>query len=203
MNTTPLLETDLDKSPFTQFGRWFEDAKRKQPQLPEAMTVSTCGANGIVSSRVCLLKGFDEHGFVFFTNYNSRKGTQITENPRVSLCFFWAILDRQVRVDGVAIKTTEEESDAYFATRPRGSQLGAWASNQSAVIPGRGDLDQRFAKLEANHRDRQIPRPPHWGGYRVIPVEIEFWQGRVDRLHDRFVYRLREPKDWIIERLSP
>lgn len=203
MNTTPLLETDLDKSPFTQFGRWFEDAKRKQPQLPEAMTVSTCGANGIVSSRVCLLKGFDEHGFVFFTNYNSRKGTQITENPRVSLCFFWAILDRQVRIDGVAIKTTEEESDAYFATRPRGSQLGAWASNQSAVIPGRGDLDQRFAKLEANHRDRQIPRPPHWGGYRVIPVEIEFWQGRVDRLHDRFVYRLREPKDWIIERLSP
>ncbi len=203
MNTIPLLETDLDKSPFTQFGRWFEDAKRKQPQLPESMTVSTCGADGIVSSRVCLLKGFDEHGFVFFTNYNSRKGTQITENPRVSLCFFWAILDRQVRVDGVAIKTTEEESDAYFATRPRGSQLGAWASSQSAVIPGRGDLDQRFAKLEANHRDRQIPRPPHWGGYRVIPVEIEFWQGRVDRLHDRFVYRLREPKDWIIERLSP
>ncbi len=203
MNTIPLLETDLDKSPFTQFGRWFEDARRKQPQLPESMTVSTCGADGIVSSRVCLLKGFDEHGFVFFTNYNSRKGTQITENPRVSLCFFWAILDRQVRVDGVAIKTTEEESDAYFATRPRGSQLGAWASSQSAVIPGRGDLDQRFAKLEANHRDRQIPRPPHWGGYRVIPVEIEFWQGRVDRLHDRFVYRLREPKDWIIERLSP
>jgi pyridoxamine 5'-phosphate oxidase len=203
VNTIPLLETDLDKSPFTQFGRWFEDARRKQPQLPESMTVSTCGADGIVSSRVCLLKGFDEHGFVFFTNYNSRKGTQITENPRVSLCFFWAILDRQVRVDGVAIKTTEEESDAYFATRPRGSQLGAWASSQSAVIPGRGDLDQRFAKLEANHRDRQIPRPPHWGGYRVIPVEIEFWQGRVDRLHDRFVYRLREPKDWIIERLSP
>ena len=104
---------------------------------------------------------------------------------------------------GVAVKTTAEESDAYFATRPRGSQLGAWASNQSAVIPGRGDLDQRFHELEANYRDRPVPRPPHWGGYRVIPGEIEFWQGRTDRLHDRFVYRLREPKDWIIERLSP
>jgi pyridoxamine 5'-phosphate oxidase len=203
LSPTPLLESDLDKSPFVQFGRWFEEARQRQPQLPEAMTVSTCGANGLVTSRVCLLKGFDEHGFVFFTNYNSRKGAQITENPRVALCFFWVILDRQVRIEGAAVKTTEPESDAYFATRPRGSQLGAWVSSQSTVIPGRGDLDRRFAELESNYRDRQIPRPPHWGGYRVIPVEIEFWQGRADRLHDRFVYRLREPKDWIIERLSP
>ena len=202
MTTMPLLENDLDKSPFEQFARWFAEAKEKQPLHPEAMTVSTC-ANGQVSSRVCLLKGFDERGFVFFTNYNSRKGSQITENPRLALCFFWPALDRQIRVEGVAVKTTEEESDAYFETRPRGSQLGAWTSNQSSVIPGRGDLDQRFRELEANYGDRPIPRPPHWGGYRVIPLEIEFWQGRTDRLHDRFVYRLREPKDWIIERLSP
>ena len=203
MNTLPLLENDLEKSPFRQFARWFEDAKQRQPQLPEAMSVSTCGADGVVSSRMALLKSFDEHGFVFFTNYNSRKGRQISENARIALCFFWPLLDRQVRVEGVAVKTTAEESDAYFATRPRGSQLGAWASNQSSVIAGRGALDARFAELEAAYRERQIPRPPHWGGYRVIPVEIEFWQGRSDRLHDRFVYRLREPKDWIIERLSP
>lgn len=203
MNTNPLLDNDLDKSPFAQFARWFDEAKQRIKELPESMTVSTCGENGIVTSRVCLLKGFDEHGFVFFTNYNSRKGVQITENPRVALCFFWAVLDRQVRIEGAVVKTTEQESDAYFASRPRGSQLGAWASNQTSVIPGRGDLDRRFAELEATYRDRQIPRPPHWGGYRVIPVEIEFWQGRADRLHDRFVYRLREPKDWVIERLSP
>ena len=203
MNNVPLLETDLDKNPFRQFARWFEDATRHQPLHPESMTVSTCGADGVVASRIALLKSFNDHGFVFFTNYNSRKGTQIAENPRISLCFFWPALERQVRVEGVAVKTTAEESDAYFASRPRGSQIGAWASLQSSVIPGRGDLDQRFAELEACYKERQIPRPPHWGGYRVIPVEIEFWQGRLDRLHDRFVYRLREPKDWVIERLSP
>ncbi len=202
MTNVALLETDLDKSPFAQFGRWFEEAKASQPLMPESMTVSTCVDN-VVSSRVCLLKGFDERGFVFYTNYSSRKGQQISENPRVALCFYWAALERQVRIEGVAIKTAEEESDAYFATRPRGSQLGAWASNQSSVVFGRADLDQRFRELEANYKDRAVPRPPHWGGYRVIPVEIEFWQGRADRLHDRFVYRLREPKDWVIERLSP
>jgi pyridoxamine 5'-phosphate oxidase len=201
--TQSLSENDLDKSPFVQFSRWFEEARARQAQVPEAMTVSTCGADQIVSSRICLLKDFDEHGFVFYTNYNSRKGTQISENPRVSLCFHWPALERQVRVEGVAVKTTSEEADAYFATRPRGSQLGAWASNQSSVIPGRGALEHRFHELEANHGDRPVPRPPHWGGFRIIPVEIEFWQGRLDRLHDRFVYRLREPKDWIIERLSP
>lgn len=201
--TRPLSESDLDKSPFAQFGRWFEEAKKQQPHLPESMTVATAGADGIVTARICLLKDFDEHGFVFYTNYNSRKGGQLSENPRVALCFFWPVPDRQVRIEGVAVKTTAEESDAYFATRPRGSQLGAWTSNQSSVIHGRGDLEHRFRELEANHRERQVPRPPHWGGYRVIPIEIEFWQGRQDRLHDRFVYRLREPKDWVIERLSP
>ena len=201
--TQPLLETDLASNPFAQFERWFEDAKREQPVHPEAMTVSTATQAGEVSSRVVLLKGFDEHGFVFFTNYSSRKGEQISENPRVALCFHWPVLERQVRVEGAAVRVTEEESDAYFATRPRGSQLGAWASDQSRVIPGRGDLDARVKELEEIYRDRPVPRPPHWGGYRVIPLLVEFWQGRLDRLHDRFVYRLREPKDWVIERLAP
>ena len=203
MSTAALLENDLEKSPFRQFGRWYEEARQLQTTQPvEAVTVSTCGSDGIVSSRVSLLKGFDERGFVFYTNYNSRKGTQISENPRVSLCFYWASLERQVRIEGVAVKTTAEESDAYFATRPRGSQLGAWTSQQSAVIPGRGDLDQRFRELEANYRDRPVPRPPHWGGYRIIPVEIEFWQGRPDRLHDRLRFR-RESEAWVVERLAP
>ncbi len=199
-----LKETDLHADPIEQFALWFEDAKKQQPHLPESMTVATCGANGIVSARVCLLKGFDQHGFVFYTNYNSRKGDQVRENPCVSLCFWWPVLDRQVRIEGAAVKVTEEESEAYFATRPRGSQLGAWASQQTQVLMGgRGDLDSRFAELEACYRDKPVPRPPHWGGYRVIPTSIEFWQGREDRLHDRFIYRLREPHDWIIERLSP
>lgn len=203
MSSSSLRDSDLDPNPIVQFSRWFEDAKAAQPQLPEAMNVATCGEGGIVSTRVCLLKEFGEHGFVFYTNYNSRKGDQIRENPRVALCFFWPTLDRQVRIEGAAVKVTEEESDAYFATRPRGSQLGAWASCQSQVIPDRGDLEMRFHDLESNYKDRPVPRPPHWGGYRVIPIWIEFWQGRGDRLHDRFAYKLRESKDWVIERLSP
>lgn len=199
-----LKETDLDPSPIVQFERWFEEAKQRQPELPEAMTVATAGTDGAVSARVCLLKSFDQHGFVFYTNYSSRKGEQIRENPRVALCFFWPTLDRSVRIEGVAVKVTEEESNAYFATRPRGSQLGAWASEQSRVLMGgRGDLDERFRELESNYRGLDVPRPPHWGGFRVIPTMIEFWQGRADRLHDRFAYVLREAKDWVIERLSP
>ncbi|HET7706917.1 MAG TPA: pyridoxamine 5'-phosphate oxidase [Thermoanaerobaculia bacterium] len=198
-----LKDSDLDPDPFKQFDRWFAQAREAQPILPEAMTVATAGNDSVVSARVCLLKGVDRRGFVFYTNYDSRKGRQIHENPWVSLCFFWPTLDRQVRVEGVAVKTTEEESEAYFATRPRGSQLGAWASNQSQVIMGRGDIEGKVADMDATYRDRPVPRPPHWGGYRVIPTFIEFWQGREDRLHDRFVYRLRDAKDWVIERLSP
>jgi pyridoxamine 5'-phosphate oxidase len=200
-----LKETDLDPSPIVQFERWFGEAREAQTELPEAMTVATAGADGVVSARVSLLKAFDEHGFVFYTNYNSRKGAQIRENPHAALCFFWPVLDRQVRIEGGAVRVTEEESDAYFATRPRGSQLGAWASEQSRVIiGGRGDLDSKFRELETTYRDKTVPRPPHWGGYRVIPNLIEFWQGRPDRLHDRFAYRLRaDAKDWVIERLSP
>ena len=198
-----LLETELDPNPFVQFGRWFEEAKAAIPHLAEAATLATAALDGVCSARVVLLKGYDARGFVFFTNYNSRKGAQIHENPYASLCWFWPQLDRQARVEGAVVKTTAEESDAYFATRPRGSQIGAWASDQSKVIPGRGDLDARFHELEQTYRDTSIPRPPHWGGYRVIPVSIEFWQGREDRLHDRYRYRLRDARDWVIERVAP
>ena len=202
---TELKETDLDPSPIVQFERWFAEARERQPDMPEAMCVATCGADGVVSARVCLLKAFDAHGFVFFTNYGSRKGDQIRENPHVALSFFWRVLDRQIRIEGGTVKVTEEESDAYFATRSRGSQLGAWASDQSRVLMGgRGDLDAKFRELETTYRDKPVPRPPHWGGYRVIPNLIEFWQGRPDRLHDRFAYRLRaDANDWVIERLAP
>ncbi len=201
--TLQLLEADLDPNPFTQFSRWFEEAKQSQPLHPEAMTVASVGSDGRVSARVCLLKDFNEHGFTFYTNYHSMKGEQISANPRVALCFYWPVMERQVRIEGVVVKVAEEESDEYFAIRPRGSQLGAWASDQSHVISGRAGLDARVHELEEAYRDRPVPRPPHWGGYRVIPVWIEFWQGRMDRLHDRFSYKLREPKDWIIDRLSP
>ncbi|HYS55821.1 MAG TPA: pyridoxamine 5'-phosphate oxidase [Thermoanaerobaculia bacterium] len=199
----PLLESDLDPNPFTQFARWFEEAKAAVKDLPECMMLATASREGEVSVRAVLLKGFDEHGFVFYTNYNSRKGAQIHENPRAALAFWWPPLERQVRVEGAAVRVAEEESDAYWATRPRGSQLGAWASEQSKVIAGRGDLDVRFEELSKCYREGAIPRPPHWGGYRVIPILFEFWQGRPDRLHDRFAYRLRDAKDWVIERLSP
>jgi pyridoxamine 5'-phosphate oxidase len=187
--TGQLLENDLDSNPFTQFGKWFDEAQQRQADLPEAMTVATASTEGCVSARVCLLKGYDSRGFTFFTNYSSRKAAQLHDNPRAALCWWWPVLGRQVRVEGAVVRTTEEESEAYFATRARGSQLGAWASDQSKPIVGRGDLDERFRQLEAT--------------YRVIPVMFEFWQGRADRLHDRFTYRLREAKDWVIERVAP
>jgi pyridoxamine 5'-phosphate oxidase len=198
------MDSDLDPDPFAQFGRWFEEAKAAVQELPEAMMLATATREGEVSVRSILLKEFDPRGFVFYTNYNSRKAAQIHDNPRAALAFWWPPLERQVRIEGAVIRVTEEESNAYFTTRPRGSQLGAWASEQSKVIAGRGDLDARFEELAKTYGDRPIPRPPHWGGYRVIPILFEFWQGRPDRLHDRFAYRLRsDSKDWVIERLSP
>jgi pyridoxamine 5'-phosphate oxidase len=198
------METDLDPDPFAQFERWFDAAKAAGMAMPEVMTVATTGLDGEVAARVSLLKSFDHRGFVFFTNYNSRKAKQIHDNPRAALVFWWQSLERQVRVEGAVVRTTEDESDAYFATRPRGSQLGAWASEQSRVLAGRGALDARFEELSTTYKDVPIPRPPHWGGYRVIPLLFEFWQGRSDRLHDRFQYRLRsDVKDWVVERLSP
>ena len=200
----PLMDSELDPDPFAQFGRWFEEAKGVVKDLPEAMMLATASRDGEVSVRSVLLKEFDHRGFVFYTNYNSRKAAQLHDNPRAAMAFWWPQLERQVRIEGCTVRVTEEESDAYFATRPRGSQLGAWASEQSKVIAGRGDLDARFAELSATYREGPIPRPPHWGGYRVIPILFEFWQGRPDRLHDRFAYRLRsDSKDWVIERLSP
>jgi pyridoxamine 5'-phosphate oxidase len=199
----PLNETELDPNPLIQFSRWFEDARAAIKDLPEGMTLATSNPEGEVSGRVVLLKEFDERGFVFYTNYNSRKAAQIHDNPRAALTFWWAPMQRQIRIEGAIVRTTEEESDVYFATRPRGSQLGAWASEQSKVIAGRGDLDARFDELSRCYPEGTIPRPPHWGGYRVIPIFYEFWQGREDRLHDRFAYRLRDAKDWTIERLSP
>lgn len=201
--TVQLLENELNPDPVAQFAKWFEEAKVSQPHLPEAMTLATAGLDGVVTARVVLLKDFDARGFVFYTNYHSRKAQQMHENPRATLCSFWASLDRQVRIEGAVIRTTEEESDEYWATRPRGSQLGAWASEQSRVISGRGALDERFNEMAQTYKDVAIPRPPHWGGYRLIPLLFEFWQGRPDRLHDRFSYRLRDAKDWVIERLSP
>jgi len=200
----PLDDHDLDPDPFAQFGRWFEEAKAAVQELPEAMMLATATREGEVSVRSVLLKEFNPRGFVFYTNYNSRKAAQMHDNPRAALAFWWPPLERQVRIEGAVVRVTEEESNEYFATRPRGSQLGAWASEQSKVIAGRGDLDARFEELSRTYGDRPIPRPPHWGGYRVIPILFEFWQGRPDRLHDRFAYRLRnDSKDWVIERLSP
>ncbi len=198
-----LDENALESDPFAQFERWYDEAKASQP-MAETMTLATSMPDGEVSARQVLLKGFDRRGFVFFTNYNSRKAAQLHENPRAALVFWWQQLERQIRIEGAVCRTTEEESETYFASRPRGSQIGAWASEQSKVIAGRGDLDARFEELSATYKDRPIPRPPHWGGYRVIPILFEFWQGRTDRLHDRFAYRLRaDRKDWVVERLSP
>jgi len=201
--TAPLQDTDLDPDPIVQFHRWFEAAKATAQPLPEAFALATATMDGEVCARMLLLKAFDRRGFAFFTNYNSHKSAQLHENPRAALVFWWPSLQRQVRIEGAVVRTTEVESDEYFATRPRGSQLGAWASEQSKVIAGRGDLDGRFKELEETYGDRPIPRPPNWGGYRVIPILFEYWQGREDRLHDRFCYRLRDARDWIIERLSP
>lgn len=199
-----LLEHELDPNPFNLFSRWYEQARQAVTDRPEAMTLATADQEGVVSARMVLLKSFDARGFSFYTNYNSRKAAQLRENPRAAIVFFWPILDRQVRIEGAVVRTTEEESDAYFASRPRGSQLGAWTSDQSRVISGRGDLDDTFRQMEATYEGRPIPRPPHWGGFRLIPIVFEFWQGRDDRLHDRFTYRLRaDNKDWVIERLAP
>lgn len=198
-----LKETDLNPDPFKQFRKWFEDAIKADLIHPNAMTLATADKSGRPAARMMLLKGFDEKGFVFYTNCESYKGEDLTQNPRAAIVFWWAQLEKQVRIEGNIEKVSEEEADSYFKTRPRGSQLGACVSDQSRVISSRQALDQRMQELEVEYKDRDIQRPPYWIGYRLVPVLIEFWQGRPNRLHDRLRYRLVEDGAWIIERLAP
>ena len=185
------------------FRRWYGDALRAGLEKADAMSLATVGADGRPSARMVLLSSFDERGVVFHTNQRSRKGKEIARNPLVALVLWWGPLGRQVRIEGPAEKTSAADSDAYFAGRPRGSQLGAWASDQSAVIPDRAALEERLREMERRHAGGPVPRPPHWGGYRVIPEVIEFWEGRENRLHDRIRYRRGEAGAWLVERLAP
>jgi pyridoxamine 5'-phosphate oxidase len=194
--------TDVAPTPLAQFERWFEQALSAQLREPNAMVLSTVSANGAPSARVVLLKGLEE-GFTFFTNYESQKGQQIAAHPVVALTFFWNELERQVRIEGRIERVSAQESDEYFAVRPRSSQIGAWVSPQSTVIESRQWLEDRQAALEAQWQDQAIPRPEHWGGYRVVPHYMEFWQGRPSRLHDRIAYTQQPDGSWRIERLSP
>ena len=198
-----LLETDLAATWPEQFARWFTDALEYALPEPNAMIVATADATARPSARTVLLKGYDERGFVFFTNYTSRKGTEALENPQVSLVFPWFPMQRQVIVCGGVEQVDRAETEAYFATRPRGSQLGAWASPQSRVVPGRDAVEAGLAQaLERFGEDGEVPPPPHWGGLRVVPETVEFWQGRSNRLHDRLRFR-RTGDGWVVERLAP
>lgn len=198
-----LRETDVDFNPFRQFQVWFDQALASQLPEPNAMTVATATQSGKPSARIVLLKGFDERGFVFYTNYQSHKGQELADNPQAALVFWWAELERQVRIEGRVEKVSEQESDEYFHSRPFNSRLGAWASDQSQVIESREVLERRAQELKTKYENQDVPRPPHWGGFRVIPTSIEFWQGRSSRLHDRLLYHLLDNGSWLIERLSP
>lgn len=193
---------DVNISPIEQFQKWFHEAIESKLPEPNAMVLSTVSVDGKPSARVVLLKGVDT-GFTFFTNYLSRKGAELGENPNACITFFWVELERQVRIEGMIEKVSADESDRYFHSRPSGSQIGAWVSNQSMVIGNREVLEEREQYLKAKFGDNPIPRPPHWGGYRLIPNYIEFWQGRPSRLHDRIAYTKLEEDTWKIERLSP
>lgn len=197
-----LTERTADPDPFRFFARWFDEARAAGVREPNAMTLATVGAEGQPSARIVLLKGLDARGFFFYTNYRSRKGEDLAANPRAALVFWWEPLERQVRIEGSAEKVAEKVSDAYFASRPRGSRLGAWASEQSRVVPSRAELEARLEEAEEKYDDGHIPRPPHWGGYRVLPTRFEFWQGRPNRLHDRLEY-VPAGGTWAIRRLAP
>jgi pyridoxamine 5'-phosphate oxidase len=197
-----LLETAVEREPFAQFSAWYEQACAIEKPLPHAAALATATPGGMPSVRMVLLKGFDAHGFVFYTNYNSRKGRELERNDRASLLFYWGSLERQVRIEGRVAKVAARESDEYFRTRPRGSQLSACASPQSDVIEDRAALESRYAAASEEYSGA-VTRPSHWGGYRLLPATIEFWQGRADRLHDRLRYQRRRDGTWRLERLAP
>ncbi|MBS1655765.1 MAG: pyridoxamine 5'-phosphate oxidase [Bacteroidetes bacterium] len=198
-----LDEDSVHKSPFTQFDTWWKQAEESQIEEVNAMTLATIGRDGMTDARIVLLKAFDERGFVFFTNYNSSKSGQLTYNPNCCLLFYWKEMERQVRINGVATKISVEESIHYFNSRPDGSKIGAWASPQSMVVAGQAWLKETFNYYKERFKHGSIPKPPHWGGYRVNPLRIEFWQGRPNRMHDRILYTPQQDKVWKIERLAP
>src|SRR5215471_278720 len=206
MTDTPsqLTKATADPNPFLQFASWSQDVRAAgvSEQDTISMTLATATRFGLPCARIVLLKSYDEHGFVFYTNYNSRKGNELEENAQACLLFYWPQLWRQVRIEGSAERVSEAESDQYFHSRPLGSQIGAWASEQSTAVESRAALDQRFDEFSQEFGDH-VPRPSHWGGYRVKPNVIEFWQGQENRLHDRLRYTLQDKGDWLIERLAP
>lgn len=198
-----LSEQDVDRDPIAQFSKWFTDALSAQLYEPNVMTLATADLTGKPTARIVLLKGFDDTGFTFYTNYASKKGLQLRENPQACLVFFWPELERQVRIEGLVVKTDATVSDQYFHSRPQGSQIGALASPQSNILQQREDLEQRVVELAQQYENQEIPRPEHWGGYIVIPEMIEFWQGRPSRLHDRIAFKRQNEQAWIINRLAP
>lgn len=197
-----LMEKDLAKDPFRQFERWFQEAEAAKVNEPNAMVLSTIGRDQRPSSRTVLLKGVDGRGFVFYTNYDSRKGRDLDFSPQAALLFPWIAMERQVIVEGVVKRTSREESEVYFHSRPRASQLAAWASPQSVLIAGRSVLDESYRTMEKKFAGQDIPLPPNWGGFRLDPLAVEFWQGRRSRLHDRLRYRREASGDWVVERLG-
>ncbi|MEI7964676.1 MAG: pyridoxamine 5'-phosphate oxidase [Chitinophagaceae bacterium] len=198
-----LLEQDMAPDPYQQFGRWWADALKSDISEVNAMTLATASLQGIPDARIVLLKEYTEKGFVFFTNYESDKGVQLKENPNACLVFFWKELERQVRITGSVEKISAEDSDAYFYSRPVESRVGAWASPQSTVIAGRHIIEENVIKLKQEFEGKPVTRPPHWGGYIVMPHAIEFWQGRPSRLHDRFQYKIQDGGGWSLNRLAP
>ena len=198
-----LDEADVLPDPVDQFARWFADAQAAGVAEPNAMTLATVSASGAPSARVVLLKDFDRRGFVFFTNYLSRKGQELAANPRAALCFYWQPVERQVRVEGTVERVSREDSETYFRSRPVSAQVGAWVSEQSKVIPSRGELERREKEFLARFGSSPVPLPEHWGGYRVVPQLVEFWQGRPNRLHDRVVYTRAADGGWGLRRLAP